>query len=182
MPFFQEQGRVSFNQCIGTPSFFRRLLVAISFREACMPEMMNKCIMAEEKIPSLLQDAQRVVVILEVAGAELFIKKPHLVEHFPLEEIAKSHKCRLLCNCFLFQKHTLPARLLQRQHITPCKTGLLFLQDTSEIFNNLRIERFAAIILSNDIKKSIQGNLQLLRLDSFALKIYAFFHQSLFFF
>ena len=61
-----------------------------------MPEMMNKCIMAEEKIPSLLQDAQRVVVILEVAGAELFIKKPHLVEHFPLEEIAKSHKCRLL--------------------------------------------------------------------------------------
>jgi len=61
-----------------------------------MPEMMNKCIMAEEKIPSLLQDAQRVVVILEVAGAELLIKEPHLVEHFPLEEIAKSHKCRLL--------------------------------------------------------------------------------------
>ena len=52
--------------------------------------------MAEEKIPSLLQDAQRVVVILEVAGAELLIKEPHLVEYFPLEEIAKSHKCRLL--------------------------------------------------------------------------------------
>ena len=72
--------------------------------------------------------------------------------------------------------------LLQRQHITPQKTDLLFLQDTSEICSNLRIERFAAIILSNDIKKSIQGNLQLLRLDSFTVKIYAFFHQPLFFF
>ena len=48
--------------------------------------------MAEEKIPSLLQNAQRVVVILEVAGAELLIKEPHLVEHFPLEEKAKPYE------------------------------------------------------------------------------------------
>jgi len=61
-------------------------------------------------------------------------------------------------------------------------SALPFLQDVFKSLADLFIVRLLAIILSNDIKKSIQGNLQLLRLDSFALKIYAFFHQSLFFF
>ena len=61
-----------------------------------MSEMMNEGVAAEEKIPALLQDAQGVVVILEVAGAELLIEKSHFVEHFPLEEKAESHERRLL--------------------------------------------------------------------------------------
>ena len=60
-----------------------------------MSEMMNKCVMAEEEIPSLLQNAQGIIIILEVAGTELLVKKPHLVEHFPLEEKAKSYERRL---------------------------------------------------------------------------------------
>ena len=96
VPFLLEQGTVAPEQRIGTPGFFRHLLVAISFQEACMSEMMNKCVMTEEEIPSLLQNAQGIIIILEVAGTELLVKKPHLVEHFPLEEKAKSYERRLL--------------------------------------------------------------------------------------
>ena len=62
--------------------------------------MMDESIAADEQIIALLQDTQRVIIILEVTRAELFIEEAYLMENFSLEEIAEAHK-----RCFFLPKH-----------------------------------------------------------------------------
>ena len=58
--------------------------------------MMDEGIAADEEIVSRLQNAQGVIVILEIPGTEPFIEKADLFKHFPLEKIAESHERRPL--------------------------------------------------------------------------------------
>ena len=64
-----------------------------------MTKMMDESIATDEQIIALLQDTQRVIIILEVTGAELFVEEAYLMENFSLEEIAEAHK-----RCFFLPK------------------------------------------------------------------------------
>ena len=97
MPLFFKQLPIPVQERIVS---LRRFGVVASCREVfperCTAEVVDERVPAKEQIIARLQDAQRIVVVLIIAGTEARVEEADLLQHLALEKIAEADERRPL--------------------------------------------------------------------------------------